>query len=182
MKTKNIRRKAKFSRRTIGPVVLIAILVVGAYIPIFALAQGPHTESPRCLINEFSSGHHAWIEVVNPDRDPVDLENWEIQMLDDDVWKNLNSIEGIIIGAWGSGDEYFVFEVNRNVPNEELNIRIINENGELVDDFWSQPLNDGEVMARNMNNNGTPMDTGSPEDWTVTTFSTKGLPNDFEVQ
>jgi hypothetical protein len=163
----------------LGLVLVLVSLVVMAFIPVFANAEGPHTETPRCVvINEILTSNHGWIELVNPTDSAVDLTDWELEFNDNGIWKRAEWIKDVVIGAWGSGNEYLVFDINRNIPNDIMSVRLIAANGTIVDDTSQLPYNTGMSLARLTNLNGVPIDTDSSEDWYVSLNPTKGYAND----
>jgi hypothetical protein len=83
-----------------------------------------------------------------------------------------------VIGAWGSGNEYLVFDISRNIPNDIISARLIAKNGTIVDDTSQLPYNSGMSLARHTNLNGVPIDTDTSEDWYVSSSPTKGYAND----
>ncbi len=175
-------RKDTSPRKILDLVFVVASLVVIAFFPLFATAEGPHTETPRCVvINEIRTGNHAWIELVNPTEEPVDLSDWELQVNDKGVWKRAEWIKDTFIGEWGSGNEYLVFEVSRNVPDDVISARLIAKNGTVVDDTSELPVNTGMTLARYKNGNGVPIDTDSSEDWYVSFTATEGYANDSVI-
>lgn len=176
--TKGISR-GKF----LGLVLVVASLVVMAFIPVFANAEGPHTETPRSVvINEIYTSNHGWIELVNPTDSAVDLSDWELEINDNGIWKRAEWIKDVVIGAWGSGNEYMVFEISRNIPKDILGARLVASNGTVVDDTMQLPYNSGTTLARYKNINGVPIDTDTSEDWYVSFSPTKGYENDSVIQ
>jgi hypothetical protein len=163
----------------LGLVLVVASLVVMTFIPVFANAEGPHTETPRCVvINEIRTDNHGWIELVNPTDSEVDLSDWELEFNDNGIWKRAEWIKDVVIGAWGSGNEYLVFEINRNIPNDITSARLIASNGTIVDDTSDLPYNSGMSLARYTNHEGVPIDTDTSGDWYVSFSPTKGYAND----
>ncbi len=101
-------------------------------------------------------------------------------MRDNGDWKDIFVFGPGVIKKWGSGDEYFVTELETILPPEDVNIRLLDDQGSVIDETGYGLLDEGCSWARYKSaETGIPIDTDSPDDWYISQSITKGYSNDM---
>ncbi len=139
------------------------------------------TRSPdgdNIVLNEIRADkkNSEWIELANPTDNEIDISGWELVVDGGTIY---TFPTGTKIGAFGSGNEYFVVDFSGDkIPDGGANVKLVNGTT-TVDETDYPSLKVPESWARFMESEtGRPIDTDSPDDWYVSTSTTKGGPND----
>ncbi|MFQ5909468.1 MAG: tetratricopeptide repeat protein [Thermoplasmata archaeon] len=145
------------------------------------LTSRSRTRSPdgdNIVLNEIRADkkNSEWIELVNPTDNEIDISGWELIVDGATIY---TFPTGTKIGAFGSGNEYFVLDFSGDkIPDGGANVKLVNGTT-TVDETDYPSLKVPESWARyRESETGRPIDTDSPDDWYVSTSPTKGGPND----
>ncbi|MFH0815458.1 MAG: lamin tail domain-containing protein [Methanobacteriota archaeon] len=147
----------------------------------------------RIVINEISvqGDTNEWVEVCNPTGSPVDVSGWRIRV---GFFSTAYTFPaGTVLGAWGSGSEYFVANTGggNDFPNGGSRVRLQRQTGF----FWTtidETNYPGGILATQTwsrfkhEDTGYPLDTGvdsndfyiSNNGWLVPEGPTPAAPND----
>lgn len=177
-----IRKRGSFASKSRGITFLIAFIMAFTSIITIVMASGPHIETPRnVVINEVYAGSESWIELVNPTGKNININRWELQLMDDNGWTTIHTIEMSepVLKRWGSGEEYAVLVLDEALPTDGATIRLIDNKGEEIDRTTYTSLSSNSSWARYRQLSGLPIDTDSDDnDWYVSSTITRGTEND----
>jgi len=177
----NIGKRGSFASKSRGITFFVAFLVAFTSIVTIVMASGPHIETPRnVVINEVYAGSEPWIELVNPTSKNVNINHWELQLMDENGWTTIHTIEmpEPVIKRWGGGDEYTVLELDEALPSDGATLRLIDNKGDEIDRTTFPSLSGSNSWARYKQASGLPIETDSDDDWYVSSTITKGTEND----
>ncbi|MBU4070993.1 MAG: lamin tail domain-containing protein, partial [Candidatus Thermoplasmatota archaeon] len=148
------------------------------------------TRSPagdNVVLNEISSlPNIEWVEVCNPTNAALDISGWTIYSSFASPIYTFPA--GTIIGAWGSGTEYYIAQMTQNnrLPNTGTSVTL--RSGATIIDATTYPaMALGQTWSRFKNATyGMPTDTDNDANdwytsnnaWTVPEGPTPGAPND----
>ncbi len=127
----------------------------------------------RIVMNEISvqGNDNEWVEVCNPTSTPIDVSGWRIRAGTVTVY---TFPAGTILGAWGSGSEYFVADTGggNDFGNGGGTVQLQRRIG-LVWTTMDQTTYPGGIAATQTwsrfkhEDTGMPEDTGATADWYI---------------
>ena len=142
----------------------------------------PRAVATTVVINEVSpQPNPEWIEVANPTSSPVSLSGWDIVIVRGNRATVIYTFTNQVLGAWGSGTEYFVaIPPSNSLPNGN-NVLRLRQNGVVVDQTtYSSNAGSGRSWARFKDPlTGQPMDSNNDvADFYVSLLPSPGRGND----